>query len=753
MSESRRTRAGIRIASSLLAGVLLFAPASAQVRLPGTDAGSSSKEEAAPVSPETLAEERARLAEAVEALRATANGGEAGTAARERLALLERLDRTLAAHQESLERLAEQSRPDLSGTNLLGGEPPYPFALYEATSQALDIHRRQLRLLEGQAKSRRDEIERLATQVEIAERDRRRAKERVETEADVLARAEWTETLRRLEIESRLAQAELARVRTEAALEGSELEAQREQADLLEATLSQIRSRLAVTRFDLDEPLNRITLREEKAKEQSERARTQLAAAEQRLAALQERIDGLTALPEPLRAELEARRAQRRLAETRIAVAESRLEQLSLERTIWERRVQALRGASREEVTAWAGEADRELDRMRRIERLEATHRDALDQEFGRLRANLETADAASLPWVREELQAVESMRGEHDTAVGDAAASRAFLQRTIADFRPEERDLDAGARMRSLATRARDLWDRELFVVDDRSITLGKVAIASILFILGISASRLISRLIWRLIYRRAFEPGAALAFQSLTFYALLVAFFLIALRTVNIPLTAFALLGGALAIGLGFGSQNVIGNFIGGLILLVERPIKVGDIVEVDGVTGIIDRVGPRSTQIRTFDNLHIIVPNSLLLEQKVVNWNLTDDTVRRQVMVGVAYDAPVREVTKLIRRAIDEHGRILNQPEPRILFHDFGDSALVFRALFWLKIETNVSMIEIESDLRHRIFNLFNEAGITISFPQRDVHLDATGPIEVRMLPPDAPQESGGKAGEER
>lgn len=740
MREGRRVLRGL-VALGVAASGLAAGPSGAQVRLPGANGEKAAETaEAQPRSAETLAAERAELVRSIEALRASVAEGKADAAQLERLALLERLDRTLAGHADALTRLDELAQQqELERTSLIGADPPYPFALYEATSQALDMHRRQLGLLEEQIAAQRGELERRVAQAEATERERRRAKEQVETSADPIERARWTETQRRLEIESRLAQAELARLRTAIELGASELGAQRKQAELLEATLDQVRSRLAITRFDLDEPLNRIALAEEKARTDADKARSQLESAERRLDDAQQRSDRLPNPPPELRAELEARRLQRQVAQARINAAEARLEQLALERMVWERRVDALRGAPREDVALWASEIERELDRLRRTERLEATQRDALAQEAARLQTATEGAAGPAVPWLREQRQATETLESVHTRAMADAATTRAFVSRALRDFRPTSGALDPMGRLRAFARRAGDLWDREVFVVDDRSITLGKILLASVLFVLAFSLSRFLARVIWRLVYRRAFEPGAALAFQSLTFYGLLVAFFLLALRTVNIPLTAFALLGGALAIGLGFGSQTVIGNFIGGLILLVERPIKVGDVVDVDGVTGVIDRVGPRSTQIRTFDNVHIIMPNNLLLEQKVVNWTLSDDTVRRQIAVGISYDAPVREVAKIILRAIDEHGRVLAKPEPKVFFQDFGDNSLVFRVYFWLRLQPGVSFLEIESDLRHRIFHLLRDAGIVIAFPQRDVHLDTAGPIEVRMVPP--------------
>ena len=141
--------------------------------------------------------------------------------------------------------------------------------------------------------------------------------------------------------------------------------------------------------------------------------------------------------------------------------------------------------------------------------------------------------------------------------------------------------------------------------------------------------------------------------------------------------------------------------------------------------------------STRVRTFDNIHIIVPNSAFLEQNVVDWTLSDDDIRTSVDVGAAYGSPTREVQRLLRRAIDEHGKILERPEPLVLFRSFGDDALQFRAYFWIRSREMAERLTIESDVRYRIDHLFREAGITIAFPQRDVHLDAAAPLPVRLV----------------
>lgn len=172
----------------------------------------------------------------------------------------------------------------------------------------------------------------------------------------------------------------------------------------------------------------------------------------------------------------------------------------------------------------------------------------------------------------------------------------------------------------------------------------------------------------------------------------------------------------------------------------MLVERPIKVGDIVDVEGVRGRVVNIGSRCSQVKLFDGVDILVPNSVFLEQKVVNWTLSDTVLRFSVKVGVAYGSPTREVAQLIEKAVKEHGKILKVPEPLIIFEDFGDSALIFSVYFWLEVTRPMDYRIVCSDIRFRIDRLFREAGITIAFPQQDVHLDSLSPVKVSLVEPE-------------
>lgn len=206
-----------------------------------------------------------------------------------------------------------------------------------------------------------------------------------------------------------------------------------------------------------------------------------------------------------------------------------------------------------------------------------------------------------------------------------------------------------------------------------------------------------------------------------------------LLILTLLRVPLGAFAFISGAIAIGVGFGAQNIINNFISGWILMWERPIRIGDFLEIGDTKGTVETINTRSTRIRRIDGVHMLIPNSHLLENMVVNWTLIDKKIRCVVRVGVAYGSPVRKVEELIMRAVDDHPDIMDDPAPRVFFEDFGDSALIFDSYFWIDAEGDRDLRKVRSDIRFKIDELFNEAGIVIAFPQRDVHMDG----ELRLV----------------
>lgn len=266
--------------------------------------------------------------------------------------------------------------------------------------------------------------------------------------------------------------------------------------------------------------------------------------------------------------------------------------------------------------------------------------------------------------------------------------------------------------------------------------ITLEMLAIAFVGLLLGLALSVFLSRLVGRRLARGKQGERIASPVQKLVFWVLLGATVLSTLSSLDISISSFAFLGGALAIGAGFGAQNILNNFISGWILMAERPVRVGDYIEVSGHIGAIRSIGARSARIRRYDGIDILVPNSQLLENTIVNWTLTDDIVRTSVRVGVAYGSPVEEVRSILERAMAENSSVIGGQETLVIFDDFGDSALVFDAIFWVRARRNMVLRKVQSEMRFSIDAAFREAGIVIAFPQQDVHFDVATPIPVTV-----------------
>lgn len=300
-------------------------------------------------------------------------------------------------------------------------------------------------------------------------------------------------------------------------------------------------------------------------------------------------------------------------------------------------------------------------------------------------------------------------------------------------------------------ASTAREIWNHELYEIDNHVIRVRQVAVALGFLVVGVlllnQAIRVFRK---RVLPRTTLKPNEAIALTKLVYYFGVVIILLFSMRMVNLPITAFAFIGGALAIGVGFGAQNLINNFISGFIIMAERPVRIGDMIEIEGNFARVEDIGPRCTRIRTADNIHILVPNSSFLEKNIVNWTLSDQKVRAHVELGVAYGSPVREVERILVRAAADHDRILADPPPSVLFRDFGDNALIFRLYFWVSMESLSERLALESSIRFRIDELFREAGIVIAFPQRDVHLDSLKPIELRLIGSSAIPTPGGNDG---
>ena len=270
------------------------------------------------------------------------------------------------------------------------------------------------------------------------------------------------------------------------------------------------------------------------------------------------------------------------------------------------------------------------------------------------------------------------------------------------------------------------DVLKVPLFTLGDSPFTLNTfIYLVTSTLILSLAASALNKVIAYRLLSKSQIELGVRIAIGSIVKYLLLVIGFIIILQTAGINLSSLTILMGALGVGIGFGLQNITNNFVSGIIILLERPIKVGDRIEVDKVSGNVVDISMRATEILTNDNISIIVPNSQFISQTVINWSHTNRSVRFNFPVGVSYREDPQVVKQVLLDIAMDNPGVLKNPRPDVLFFEYGESAMNFNLRVWTREYINSPGV-LRSQLYYEIARRFREKGIEIPFPQYDIHI---------------------------
>jgi potassium efflux system protein len=265
--------------------------------------------------------------------------------------------------------------------------------------------------------------------------------------------------------------------------------------------------------------------------------------------------------------------------------------------------------------------------------------------------------------------------------------------------------------------------------------ITLASLGLALIYIMVTVVLVRQLPSVLEIILLQR-FDMSAANRYtvKTLTTYTIVTIGIILVLNTIGTPWSKLQWLVAALGVGIGFGLQEIVANFISGLIILFERPIRVGDIVTVGDTDGVVTRIRIRATTIRNWDRKELLVPNKEFITGRLLNWSLSDATTRIGIMVGVAYGSDVDKALALMREAAEENKNVLEDPPPSLVFDGFGDNALtLYLRVFVGDLDQRVPTI---TDLHKAINRKFNQAGIVIAFPQRDLHLDTSEPLRIRM-----------------
>ncbi len=659
--------------------------------------------------------------------------------------LLEQQQTSLARHEELSAAMADLEQEieayDQTG---LAEELPYSLefadGLRDGADAALSASER-LGLALGSAGS---EVESARERLDAAERDERLAGEALANNTDPNLAPALEAELSASEISKRQADQSLRLKTLRLGVTELENELSRRRAEHLDEIATSAFDLVVFGRTELDENLAALAVRRDEAERDLPRLRNRQQADEARRSEAREALQSAQGEAEITRKTdmLETRTAW---AETRlraVELAEKSVELLDFEKQFWERRFAVAGGKDDETLGLWNDETEvtvEILSRDRRVQEARVLELRTVILDLAKTIQNLEPGDfrAQSMPARLEALQ-------ERQQVVEEYLAGLILVERLASRLRAEI-DLDYSqvsfkegvVRVKTMASY---VWNKELAQWGGQTITISKILSAIFVLVFGLWGLRLVMAIFrHRILTRMRITVNAAAAIEKVVYYVAILLIIIFALNVVNIPLTLFAFLGGSVAIAVGFGAQHIINNFISGIILMIERPIRIGDLIELEGTYGHIQEIGARSTRVLSPSNIHLIVPNSRLLENTVINWTLSDDKVRTDITIGVVYGTPVRDVESILVRVCQEHSKVLKNPEPIVLFTDFGDNALVFQVYFWVRMRRMMDRRMVESELRFEVDRECNNAGIVIAFPQRDVHLDSTSPFKVQMVPP--------------
>lgn len=270
------------------------------------------------------------------------------------------------------------------------------------------------------------------------------------------------------------------------------------------------------------------------------------------------------------------------------------------------------------------------------------------------------------------------------------------------------------------------NILNKHLFQLGVSSITVGSVIYFIVgLIVLVFVAERSRVLLVKKLFPRYKIDIGVGQAISTIVKYIILTIGFIVIIHSAGIDMSAFSLIAGAIGVGIGFGLQNVTNNFVSGLIILFERPIKIGDRIEVEDINGDVVNIAARATTVVTNDNIAVIIPNSNFISEKVINWSHSGSATRFKFPVGVHYKEDPDVVRKVLLEVIDENSNILKIPAPDVLFDEYGDSSLLFIIRVWTSTYVQRPNM-LKSELYYAIFKKFKEHDIEVPYPQRDLHI---------------------------
>jgi small-conductance mechanosensitive channel len=683
---------------------------------------------------------------------------------------LDLLDRTVASRA----RRADAEQDDKDWTSF-PTPPPYSVLMVDALQDIEDNAESRI----ASAASRRALFERFSGDI-AAKAKRSEAAARLAAEAADSARGtsnaasfEWQRDLdvARASVDS--AMQEVLQIAIRDAREGSAAAAA--SLALVRRQLAAVGQQVAVTPEDLARIRSDLDLRRRSAQRELDGAlRASATAIDARSAAESRLAQARAAPPTPgedtatreqrlggIAAEAEVKREEAVTATSRNGMIKEYLILLDGEGTAWQARAEAMQ--QRDPV-----EARTTYQRLTTSLAMVRTWREYLDQSLNAARglaseqdAKLRTVTGPDAIRVQQLLDTYHQRESDLRRAVDQGQPLERLLERMRAAFEGR-RDVSPLERAKDKAAQVwlwtRQVWNFEIFSVDDsyetpdgrklavsRSVTVGKTIGAALIVLFGYWLCSFVALRIERIVVsRRRVAPQAAELVRKWILFVLALILVIFALISSSIPLTVFAFLGGALAIAAGFGLQNLLKNLVAGIMLLIERPMRLGDYIEVDGIRGRVTSIGIRASMIRSSDGIESLFPNSTFIEKKVTNWTYTSVLTRQTFTINVTFGTPLRLASDTLKGVLDRHGLVLKDPAPQVYLDAYADKAVTFALFYWVEMLLENDTRRIRSDLLQMIDEAFTKAGIKMQASQGDVQAIAA-PLKVEAV---APSAQGGK-----
>jgi small-conductance mechanosensitive channel len=527
---------------------------------------------------------------------------------------------------------------------------------------------------------------------------------------------------------------------------------QRLAVQLCQEQVDRVSPLVAFSKADFEEQIAGVKKKEDSANRSLTRAQNSLQSVNVQIQEIQKQLELETGDRTQLTEKLEAQRRSREKLSDEIDSLTQRLQRLAQLRIAWGRRFQTASGQQPgkggsnstklawSELKTWQKDTQSMLNGLALDLRAEISRMRDLRSKLTSLTKRIESTNddpLGLLPWIGMQRTQVEAMLRIHETNLVSIETSRRVNEKLLEEISHGVLALTPKNLALGAWHQAARIWNFEVASISDKPITVRKIVTGFVLFFLGWAAARFLSALFAnRLLKRFRLSKDGTAAIRTLVFYVLLAIVTLAALRTVNVPLTAFTILGGALAIGVGFGSQALINNFIGGLIMLAERPVRLGERITFGKFDGVVEDVGFRCTRLRTGNDHLITIPNSTLVNESIENVDRRR-TIRRQMNVTVTYDTPRAKVTAAVQAIRD----ILEEKEirerihpiigfeeftPRVHFNDFNTESLNIQVIYWYAPVDGWAYMEHCERVNYRIMEEFERLGVEFAFPSRTVYV---------------------------